>query len=77
MKAKKVYYFTSMDRKATVGKIKKGNLKSGITVKYYDGTETIAYNDEDGETIVVYDPFGGEWYFDKCSLKEAQKIMKK
>lgn len=75
-KAKKVYYFTSIDRKAYVGTIKSGNLSSGITVKYPDGTEKISYSGDESR-IVVYDSFGNDWYFDICNLKEAEKIMKK
>lgn len=75
-KAKKVYYFTSSDRKAYVGTIKSGNLNSGITVKYPDGTETISYSGDETR-IVVHDSFGGDWYFDSCNLKEAESIMKK
>ncbi len=75
-KAKKVYYFTSSDRKAYVGTIVKGNLESGITVKYPDETETISYSGDETR-IVVHDSFGNDWFFDNCNLKEAEKIMKK
>ena len=75
-KAKKVYYFTSSDRKAYVGTIASGNLESGITVKYPDGTETIAYSGDESR-IVVHDSFGSDWYFDICNLGEAEKLMKK
>ena len=77
LKEKKVYYFTSLDTKATVGTFENGDLKKGITVKYpYDGgTDVISYYKGDTNKIVVFDQNGFDWYYDACYVSEAENII--
>lgn len=77
LKEKKVYYFTSLDTKATVGTFETGDLNKGITVKYpYDGgTDVISYYKGDTSKIVVFDQSGFDWYYDACYVSEAEKII--
>lgn len=79
LKEKKVYYFTSLDTKPTIGTFESGDLKKGIKVTYpYDGgTDVISYFKGNTNKIVVYDQNGFDWYYDACYVSEAEKIINK
>lgn len=76
MKEKKVYYFTTYDMKPSIGTIKKGDLKKGITVQYPNdgGTEVISYYKNNTDRIVVKID-GYDFILDSCDLSEAESKL--
>lgn len=76
MKEKKVYYFTTYDMKPSIGTIKKGDLKKGITVEYPNdgGTEVISYYKNNTDKIVVKID-GYDFILDSCDLSEAESKL--